>query len=100
MLADKFENRWSYTVQVRQRGQMTIPQKVRAALSIEDGDTLTLVQIGDAFVLTPKPLKSPKYATEFSSLMSEKGLSLADLLQDLPQIREEIYNERYGDEPS
>ena len=32
-----------------------------------------------------------------------KGIVKTDwfyLLQDLPQIREEIYNERYGDEPS
>jgi AbrB family looped-hinge helix DNA binding protein len=85
-----------YNIRVRQRGQMTIPHKVRDELLIEEGDVLTLVRIGDTLLLSPASLKGPELADEFARLMAEKELSLADLLADLPQIREEIYRERYG----
>lgn len=78
-------------VQVRQRGQVTIPQKMRAALSIDEGDVLTAVQVGDALVLTPKRLKGPALADRFASLMEDQGVSLTELLEDLPQLRQEIY---------
>lgn len=89
-----------FTIQVRQRGQLTIPQKLREALSIEAGDTLTILQIGDAFLATPQRLRSFELADKMASMMEEAGLTLADLLEDLPKIREEIYNERYGTQNS
>lgn len=96
MLADSVIESKEYTVQMRQRGQVTIPQKLRAALLIEEGDMLTLTQVGDAIVLTSKPLRSGEIADRFSYLMNEEGVTLNDLLEDLPAIREEIFNERYG----
>ncbi|MBX3000189.1 MAG: AbrB/MazE/SpoVT family DNA-binding domain-containing protein [Caldilineaceae bacterium] len=83
-----------FIVQVRQRGQVTLPQKVRAALNIDEGDLLMVVQIGDALLLSSKQLKGPELTDQFTDLMQEQGLSLADLLQDLPRIREELYRER------
>jgi AbrB family looped-hinge helix DNA binding protein len=85
-----------FTIQVRQRGQVTIPSQVRDALSIKEGDTLSLVQIGDTLLVTPKRLRGPELGERFVALMEEKGVTLADLLQDLPTIREEIFSERYG----
>jgi AbrB family looped-hinge helix DNA binding protein len=86
-----------FTIQVRQRGQVTIPSQVRDALAINEGDTLTLVQIGDALLVTPKRLRGPELGEQFVALMEEKDVALADLLQDLSTIREEIFAERYGD---
>lgn len=82
-------------MQVRQGGQLIIPQKVRDDLSIEDGDILTLVQIGDAILLSPKMLRGPELGDRFVVLMEEEGITLADLLEDLPKIREEMYREKY-----
>ncbi len=89
-----------YSVQVRQRGQLTIPQKVRESLSIKDGDMLTLVKIGDGFFLTPKRLRTLELADTIADMLDESGVSLADLLADLPKIREDIYRERYAGETS
>jgi bifunctional DNA-binding transcriptional regulator/antitoxin component of YhaV-PrlF toxin-antitoxin module len=96
MNADTVIETQKFAIQVRQRGQVTIPQKVRAALSIDEGDVLTAVQVGEALVLTPKRLKGPDLADKFARLMEQQGVSLADLLEDMPQIREELYQERYG----
>lgn len=86
-----------YTVQVRQRGQLTIPQKIRESLAIEDGDTLNVVMVGEAILLTPKVTRTQGLAERIADLLDEEGISLADLLKDLPRIRTEIYQERYGD---
>jgi AbrB family looped-hinge helix DNA binding protein len=100
MNADTVTKMQNFAVQVRQRGQVTIPQKVRAALAIDEGDVLTAVQVGDALILSPRQLKGADLSDKFADLMEKQGVSLADLLEDLPQIREEIYQERYGSKPS
>lgn len=85
-----------FTTQLRQRGQVTIPRKLRESLAIDEGDILTLLQIGDSILLTPRSLRTFELADKISDLMEEEGVTLADLLNDLPQIREEIYKEKYG----
>ncbi len=84
-----------YAIQVRQRGQVTIPRRLRESLAIEDGDTLTVFQIGDTLLLAPRPLQTPQLIDRMADMLDESGVTLADLLADLPRIREEIYRERY-----
>ena len=83
-----------FTVRMRSRGQVTIPRKLRETLSIKDGDTLTLVQMGDAMFLMPKQPRTYELSNQIADMMDEKGVTLADLLEDLPKIREEILQER------
>ena len=97
MLNDVMTDSQQFTVQIRSRGQMTIPRKLRDALSIEDGDTLTLFQIGDTVILAPKPPRTYELADKIADMMESEGVTLADLLGDLPKIREEIYQERQTD---
>ena len=87
-----------FTTQLRQRGQITIPQKLRESLAIDDGDVLTLLQIGDSILLTPRSMRTFELADKISDLMDEEGVTLADLLNDLPQIRAEIHQEKYGND--
>lgn len=84
-----------YHVQVRQRGQVTLPRKLRESLAIEEGDTLVAVPVGDTLMLLPQRLRVPELADQLAGMMEKAGLSLADLLEDLPRIREELYRERY-----
>jgi AbrB family looped-hinge helix DNA binding protein len=83
-----------FIVQVRARGQLTIPQLVRQSLSIREGDALTLVQVGDSILLSPRELQGPELGDRFTALMQEAGVTLADLLEELPEIRRELHEER------
>jgi bifunctional DNA-binding transcriptional regulator/antitoxin component of YhaV-PrlF toxin-antitoxin module len=87
----------TYTVRLRERGQVTLPQAVRRDLAVEDGDLLTLVQIDDLAVLTRRSSVLPKLSEEFTAIMKEDGVGLADLLQGLEAEREQIWRERYAD---
>lgn len=86
------------TVRLRERGQITIPQAVRDrwAAEVNDLDVLNLIEIGDAVFLSPKKLLLPELSKQFSALMDEEGVSLADLLEGLAEERQAIYQERYG----
>jgi len=100
MLNDALADSQQFTVRMRTRGQMTIPRKLRDALSIKDGDALTLLQIGGAVFLTPKLPRTYELADKIADIMEEEGVTLADLLENLPKIREEIYQERHGQKGS
>ncbi|MEZ4768004.1 MAG: AbrB/MazE/SpoVT family DNA-binding domain-containing protein [Caldilineales bacterium] len=77
----------TYSVRVRERGQITLPQPVRNSLAVDTGDTLNLVQIDDILLLSPRHTMIPKLSQEFSEMMHEEGVSLAELLQGLEEER-------------
>jgi len=77
----------TYTVRLRERGQVTIPRDVRQQLSAQEGDVLTLLQIGDLILLTQRQLRTPALAEQFMAKMEEAGVSLADLLSGLVEER-------------
>ncbi len=87
----------TYTVRLRERGQLTLPQAVRRNLAVDEGDILNLVQIDDLAVLARRPSLLPKLSQEFTAIMKEEGVSLADLLQGLEETREQIWHERQAD---
>lgn len=86
----------AFAVRVRERGQITLPQAVRTRLAVDTGDTLNLVQIDDILLLTPKQTMIPRLSQEFTVLMQEEGVSLAELLQGLEEERKLIWQERYA----
>lgn len=94
----EYETKQTYTVRLRERGQITIPQAIRDkwAANANDPDVLNLIEIGDALFLSPKRLLLPELSKQFSSLMDEAGVSLADLLEGLAKERQSIYEEKYG----
>ncbi len=47
--------------------------------------------------LPPSPLA--ELLDQLADMLDDSGLTLADLLADLPRIREEIYHERYQTNP-
>lgn len=88
----------TYAVRLRERGQITLPQPVRDRLAVDTGDTLNLVQVDDILLLSPRQTVIPKLSQEFTALMQEEGVSLAELLQGLDEERKLIWQERYADQ--
>ena len=86
----------AFSVRVRERGQITLPQSLRTSLAVDTGDTLNLVQIDDIVILSTRQTMIPKLSQEFTALMEEQGVSLAELLQGLEEERKLIWQERYA----
>ncbi len=81
----------SITVQVAQRGLVTIPKTLRDTYGIRPGDTLVLLDLGGVFVLTPKRSEVDTLANRLAVELRDKGETLETMLQALREERE-----RYG----
>jgi AbrB family looped-hinge helix DNA binding protein len=82
------------TIQIRRRGVITLPAKLRQRHNLEPGDTLTLIDLGGAFFVVPKVSLVPKLAAEIEWLRQEAGLSIEDLLEGLDEQRRRYYREK------
>ncbi len=83
------------TVQVRKRGTLTLPAKLREKYGIKPGDTFHLVDLDGVFILTPMAPLVPELAREIERLRKESGLSTEELLAALREQREAYYKEHY-----
>ncbi len=86
------------TVQVRQRGNLTLPADLRERYGIEPGDTFRILDLDGIFVLTPMVPMVPELAREIERMRIEAGLDTAELLVALREERARYVAETYGDE--
>ena len=86
------------TVQVRQRGTLTLPAEIRAKYGIQPGDTYRLVDLDGILILTPMVPMVPELAREIERLRLDAGLSIEELLVALREQREQYHSEHYSSE--
>jgi hypothetical protein len=79
---------------VQQEGEVHIPQDVLNNLQTNVGQSLTLIQIAGFAVLLPNLPKVSELTNNFVSLMNDHHVYLDDLLTDLEQERQAIWQER------
>jgi AbrB family looped-hinge helix DNA binding protein len=77
----------SSTVQVAQRGLITLPKTLREDYNIRPGDSLTLLDIGGVFVLSPRRSEVDVIADRMHSEWRDKGETLEGMLQALREER-------------
>jgi AbrB family looped-hinge helix DNA binding protein len=86
------------TIQVRQRGTLTLPAELREKYGIQPGDTYRLVDLDGILILTPMVPMVPELAREIERMRIDAGLSVEELLGTLREQREQYHLEHYGDE--
>ena len=88
------------TVQVRQRGTLTLPAELRNKHNIKQGDTFHLVDLDGLFVLSPLASIVPELAREIEQMRLEAGFTTEELLQALREQRAQYNLEKYADDNS
>ena len=83
----------STTLQLAQRGLITLPKPLRDEYGLNTGDTLTLIDIGGVFVLSPYPSQIDQITARISEQLSERGETLESMLAALREVREEYGRE-------
>ena len=83
------------TIQVRERGVVTLPAELREKYNIENGKIFRLVDLDGIFVFVPMALMAPELAHEIERIRLEAGLSIDELLDDLRKQRERYNKEKY-----
>jgi len=84
----------SRTVQIRGRGTLTLPVKIRERYDLAEGDALTLLDLDGAILLSPRVSTVDKLSAEIEYLRTEAGLSLDELLGGLREQRARYHAER------
>jgi len=76
------------TVKIRRKGTITIPAKLRKEYKLEEGQTLTVIDLGKGTILlTPKVSQVDKLANQIAKKFKDEGITLEDLLQALNELR-------------
>lgn len=87
----------STTIQIRGKGAVTIPIDLRRKYGLDEGDIITLIDLGDgSFLLTPKVTKVDRLGDRVAQAMAKEGISLDEILTALDEERERYYQERYA----
>ncbi|MDO9129838.1 MAG: AbrB/MazE/SpoVT family DNA-binding domain-containing protein [Anaerolineales bacterium] len=80
----------TFSIQVVRRGVITLPKELREANRIQEGDTLTLIDLGDGvFVLSPRRSRVDEVADRLATQWQGAGESLESMLKTLREVREE-----------
>jgi AbrB family looped-hinge helix DNA binding protein len=85
-----------FTAEIKTRGQLTIPKKIRDARHLAEGQIVSLIPVGDSIIVTPKRLELEEARREIRMIMKASGLSAEDLIEGLREERETLFQETYG----
>ena len=86
-IGDKM-NTNTYRVQVVRRGIITLPKELREQNNIEEGDTLTLIDLGDGVVvMSQRRSRIDEIADKMAKELHESGESLESMLKTLREVR-------------
>jgi bifunctional DNA-binding transcriptional regulator/antitoxin component of YhaV-PrlF toxin-antitoxin module len=85
------------TVQIRDRGVLTLPKSLRERYDLKTGDALRLVDLDGVFLLTPLAPMVPELAREIARLREEAGLSVDELVSAVREQRARYHEGHRGD---
>jgi AbrB family looped-hinge helix DNA binding protein len=88
------------TGEIKARGQLTVPKKIRDMLKLEEGQAVTFLTLGDSVIISPKRLDLDEARRQIRRIVKESGLTEAAILSDLKREREALYRETYGKKKS
>lgn len=83
--------------EVRGRGEVTIPKKIREAFHFAPGQHLEFIPLGpDAVLLTVRRLELEEARRQIRRILSQTKVSSEKILKGLEASREEVYQKHYG----
>jgi AbrB family looped-hinge helix DNA binding protein len=81
------------SIQVAKRGTITLPKPLRDLYNIREGDGLTLLDLGGAFVLTPVRSEIDALADRVRQELETQGETLESMLHILREERDRAHSE-------
>jgi AbrB family looped-hinge helix DNA binding protein len=82
--------------EIKSRGQLTIPKKIRDMSHLEEGQVVSIIPLGDSVIITPKRLELDEARRQIRKIVKASGVSPEELLTGLKEEREKLYKETYG----
>ncbi len=76
------------TIEFIKKGQVTIPKRIRESLDIEPGQKGTLIEVGGAILILPRPSQIPALFDEVREGLGTSDMSLEEMVLEMRRIRE------------
>ncbi|MCL4491761.1 MAG: AbrB/MazE/SpoVT family DNA-binding domain-containing protein [Nitrospirae bacterium] len=86
----------SSVAEIKSRGQLTIPKKIREMSHLEEGQAVSIIPVGDSVIITPKRLELDEARRQIRKILEASGLSAEEVLSGLKEERESLYREIYA----
>jgi AbrB family looped-hinge helix DNA binding protein len=84
------------TAEIKSRGQLTIPKKIRDMIHLEEGQTVSIIPTGDSVIISPKRLELDDARREIRRIARQAGFSVEELVAGLKEEREILFQDVYG----
>ncbi len=82
--------------EIKARGQLTIPKKIRDSSQLEEGQMVSIIPVGDSIIITPKRIELDEARRQIRKILKEANVSAEEMLQGLKEERNSLYKESYG----
>ncbi|HHN66036.1 MAG TPA: AbrB/MazE/SpoVT family DNA-binding domain-containing protein [Nitrospirae bacterium] len=82
--------------EIKVRGQLTIPKKIREQTGLDAGDMVNIIPVGDSLIITPHRLEIEEARRQIRKILKAAGVSPEEILADLKEEREALFEEAYG----
>ncbi len=86
----------SFSAEIKSRGQLTIPKKIRDMMHLDEGQTVSIIPVGDSVVLSAKRLELDEARRQIRRIMRQSGCSMDELMSGLHDERNNLYQDLYG----
>lgn len=82
--------------EIKARGQLTIPKKIREMSHLEEGQIVSIIPVGDGLIITPRRLELDEARREIRKVIKAANVTVEELLEALQEERDRLYQETYG----
>lgn len=79
-----------------EKGRISLPKPVRNALGVHPGSSMAYLVLDHALLLIPQDAHLEELMQRGREALTQAGLSVQDLLDELPAARNEVMVETYG----
>ena len=78
------------------KGRLPLNKPFRESLGLSEGSTVAFVKVGDALMVIPQDAHVASLVEQATAVLQRAKITVDDLLEALPQARDEVVTEHYG----
>jgi len=83
-------------VRVQEKGQVTIPTKLRKKLNIKKGDTVMVIETKDGLLIKPAEVVLTEALDDIGKALKAEGITLDQWIERGRDVRGKLLEEMYG----
>lgn len=84
---------------MEETGQIAIPVEIRKKLGLKTGDYVAFVETEQGVMIAPREAVAMEALDKLGAMLTEKGITLEELMESGDEIRGELVKEMYGLDP-